>query len=243
MGERGAFDGVVLEESHPLLPAAARERLPGWPRAGSPEMWLAVLGLLCLAWTLMGGAFWLWQGWTYLHDDRAYWTKAGVGLALVVAAGHALRASHLLRSRFEVESTVTWLELHGEWVRPAETGPATVQALRARVAVAQARSVFYAAAPHRLGSRTLRSLGGDDAAASQWLQTLQQLAQTLAQAQPAAATEPSRARVSNPAPAVAPSPPPAPPAPAAGRYCAVCSATLPPVARFCPGCGSAVPQA
>ena len=243
VGERGAFDGVVLEESHPLLPAAARERLPGWPRAGSPEMWLAVLGLLCLAWTLMGGAFWLWQGWTYLHDDRAYWTKAGVGLALVVAAGHALRASHLLRSRFEVESTVTWLELHGEWVRPAETGPARVQALRARVAVAQARSVFYAAAPHRLGSRTLRSLGGDDAAASQWLQTLQQLAQTLAQAQPAAATEPSRARVSNPAPAVAPSPPPAPPAPAAGRYCAVCSATLPPVARFCPGCGSAVPQA
>ena len=246
VGERGAFDGVVLEESHPLLPAAARERLPGWPRAGSPEMWLAVLGLLCLAWTLMGGAFWLWQGWTYLHDDRAYWTKAGVGLALVVAAGHALRASHLLRSRFEVESTVTWLELHGEWVRPAETGPATVQALRARVAVAQAQSVFYAAAPHRLGSRTLRSLGGDDAAASRWLQTLQQLAQTLAQAQPAAATEPRRARGSNPAPAVAPSPPPAPPpppAPAAGRRCAVCSATLPAVARFCPGCGSAVPQA
>ncbi|MFN9102957.1 MAG: hypothetical protein ACK5WT_09605 [Betaproteobacteria bacterium] len=248
-GGQGTFSGVVLEESHPLLPAASRVRPSGWPRAGSPEMWLAALGLLCMAWTLMGGAFWLWQGWTYLHDDRAYWTKAGVGLALVVAAGHALRASHLLRSRFEVESTITWLELHGEWVRPAETSPATVQSQRARVAVAQARSVFYAAAPHRLGSRTLRSLGGDDAAAAKWLQTLQQLAQSLAHAQPAA-TEPRRARggVPVPAPAVAvaqdaPPAPLAPSSPAVGRHCGVCSAAVPAVARFCPGCGSAVPQA
>ncbi|MFM7507553.1 MAG: hypothetical protein ACKO3M_13560, partial [Rubrivivax sp.] len=172
-GAQGVFDGVVLEESHPLLPSAAREQAWGWPRSRSPEMWMAALGLLCLAWTMVGGAFWIWQGWTYLHDARDYWTKGGVGLALVVAAGHALRTSHLLRSRFEVESTVTWLELHGQWLRPAGSSPASVQRHLAHVAVAQARSVFYAAADHRLGSRTLRSLHGDDAAALQWLQTLQ----------------------------------------------------------------------
>ena len=43
--------------------------------------------------TAMGGVFWTWQGWTQLRDASVYWTKAGVGLALVVAAGHALRVS------------------------------------------------------------------------------------------------------------------------------------------------------
>jgi hypothetical protein len=245
-GAQGAFSGVVLEESHPVLPAAARERPLAWPRAGSPEMWLAALGLLCLVWTPLGGAFWLWQGWTYLHDDRVFWTKAGVGLALVVAAGHALRASHLLWSRFEVDSTITWLELRGQWVRPAEAAEAGVQSHRARAAVAQARSVFYAAADHRLGSRTLRSLKGDAAAAGQWLQTLQRLAQTLAQSR-MAAEEPRRYPARVPAKTAVPdaqaSPPRPPSPPAAGRPCTVCSAAVPAAARFCPSCGSAMPRA
>ncbi|MFM7507305.1 MAG: hypothetical protein ACKO3M_12270, partial [Rubrivivax sp.] len=181
--------------------------------------------------------------------------KAGVGLALVVAAGHALRASHMLWSRFEVDSTITWLELHGEWVRPAQAAEAGVQAHRARAVVAQARSVFYAAADHRLGSRTLRSLAGDDAAAGQWLQTLQRQAQTLARSR-AAAEEPrrppARTTVKTVVPDAAPSPPPPPlppvpplppSPPAAGRPCAVCGAAVPAMARFCPGCGSAVPRA
>ncbi len=253
-GERGRFSGVVLEESHPLLPPHARERPLAWPRAGSPEMWLAALGLLCLVWTLLGGVFWAWQGWTQLRDAGVYWTKSGVGLALVVAAGHALRVSHLLWSRFEVESTVTWLELQGEWARSAAGGPASVQTHGARVAVAQARSVFYAAADHRLGSRTLRSLKGDDAAAQQWLQTLQQMAHTVAQALPdagerrrareaAASAAAARAAAAAPAPAPAAASAPAPAAPRPARYCAVCGTAVLPGARFCQHCGSALPQA
>ena len=243
-GERGRFNGVVLEESHPLLAAAARERPLAWPRWGTPEMWLVMMGVLCLAWTLMGGAFWTWQGWTQLRDAGAYWTKSGVGLALVVAAGHALRVSHLLWSRFEVESTLVWLEFQGEWLRPNAAVPATVQSHGVRAAVAQARSVFYAAAEHRLGSRTLRGLRGDDAAAQQWLQTLQRTASTLAQSQPDAA-EKRRSREAAAAALAAravaqASPPAAPPRPA--RYCSVCGTAVLAGARFCQHCGSSLPQ-
>jgi hypothetical protein len=246
-GERGRFQGLVLEESHPMLPAHARERPLSWPRPGSPEMWLALLGMLCLVWTLMGSVFWSWQAWTQLRDAGVFWTKAGVGLALVVAAGHALRVSHLLWSRFELESTLLWLEFQGEWVRAAPGAAATAQSLHARVAVARAHSVFYAAAEHRLGSRTLRGLRGDDAAASQWLQTLQQHVSTLVQAQPDAA---ERRRVREAAAAraaalaaqstIAPAPA-APPRPA--RYCAVCGTAVLAGARFCQHCGSSLPQA
>lgn len=249
-GERGRFQGVVLEESHPLLAPAARERPLAWPRRGTPEMWLALLGLLCLVWTLMGGVFWAWQGWTQLRDAGVYWTKAGVGLALVVAAGHALRVSHLLWSRFEVESTVHWLEFQGEWSRAGAGAPATVHQHGVRVAVAQARSVFYAAAEHRVGSRTLRGLRGDDAAARQWLQTLQQLSQTLAQAQPDAA---ERRRVRETAAAAAlraaalaaqsTLPAAAAPAPRMARFCTVCGQAVLAGGRFCQHCGSALPQA
>ena len=244
-GERGRFKGVVLEESHPLLAPAARERPLAWPRWGTPEMWLVMMGMLCLTWTLMGGAFWVWQGWTQLHDDSDYWTKAGVGLALVVAAGHALRVSHLLWSRFEVESTVVWLEFQGEWLRPNAAMPAIVQNHGVRVAVAQARSVFYAAAEHRLGSRTLRGLRGDDAAARQCLQTLQKAASTLAQAQPDTAEkrrirEAAAAALAARAVAQA-SQPAAPPRPA--RYCSVCGTAVLAGARFCQHCGSSLPQA
>lgn len=248
-GERGRFNAVVLEESHPLLAAGARTRPRGWPRWGSPEMWLALLGVLCLVWTLLGGVFWAWQGWTQLRDASVYWTKAGVGLALVVAAGHALRVSHLLWSRFEVESTLTWLEFQGEWVRPAANAAASVQSHSVRVAVAQATSVFYAAAEHRLGSRTLRGLRGDDAAARQWLQTLQQLSATLAQTQPDAAEKrrvreaaaaAASARAAAQAAQAAQSAAPVPPRPA--RYCSVCGTAVLAGARFCQHCGSSLPQ-
>ncbi len=248
-GDRGRFQGVVLEESHPLLPEGGRERPPAWPRAGSPEMWLAMLGVLCLVWTLLGGVFWCWQAWTQLRDAGVFWTKAGVGLALVVAAGHALRVSHLLWSRFEVESTVTWIEFQGDWLRPSPAGPASVQSHSVRVAVARARSVFYAAAEHRLGSRTLRGLRGDDAAARQWLQTLHQLSTTLAQAQPDAAEkrrvrEAAAAAAATRAAALAAQstlPAAAPPRPA--RYCSVCGTAVLAGARFCQHCGSALPPA
>jgi hypothetical protein len=212
-------------------------------------MWLALLGLLCLVWTLMGGVFWAWQGWTQLRDAGVYWTKAGVGLALVVAAGHALRVSHLLWSRFEVESTVHWLEFQGEWSRAGAGAPPTVHQHGVRVAVAQARSVFYAAAEHRVGSRTLRGLRGDDAAARQWLQTLQQLSQNLAQAQPDAA---ERRRVRETAAAAAlraaalaaqsTLPAAAAPAPRMSRFCTVCGQAVLAGGRFCQHCGSALPQ-
>jgi hypothetical protein len=248
-GERGRFSGVVLEESQPLLPAGERERPLAWPRAGSPEMWLAALGLLCLAWTLLGGAFWVWQGWTQLRDAGVYWTKAGVGLALVVAAGHALRVSHLLWSRFEVESTICWIGLQGDWMRLAPSLPANVHGHGARVAVAQARSVFYAAAEHRAGSRTLRSLQGDDEAARQWLQTLHQLSQTVAQAQPDAAErrrerEAAAGAAARAAALAAQStlPAAATAAPRSARYCAVCGTAVLAGARFCQHCGSALPQ-
>jgi hypothetical protein len=139
---------------------------------------------------------------------------------------------------------VVWLEFQGEWLRPNAAVPATVQSHGVRVAVAQARSVFYAAAEHRLGSRTLRGLRGDDAASQQWLQTLQKTASTLAQTQPDAAEkrrtrEAAAAAVAARAVAQA-SPPAAPPRPA--RYCSVCGTAVLAGARFCQHCGSSLPQ-
>jgi NADH pyrophosphatase NudC (nudix superfamily) len=123
--------------------------------------------------------------------------------------------------------------------------PAIVQNHGVRVAVAQARSVFYAAAEHRLGSRTLRGLRGDDAAARQCLQTLQKAASTLAQAQPDTAEkrrirEAAAAALAARAVAQA-SQPAAPPRPA--RYCSVCGTAVLAGARFCQHCGSSLPQA
>ncbi len=253
-GERGSLAARVLEETNPLLPAAGRERNARWSAAAGPERWLWLLGGLALLWTLMGAALWVWNGWFQLRDGSVYWTKAGIGLALIVAAGHALRVAHLLWSRFEVDSTLLSLEFDGEWTRPAapERGlrgaapSADLQSLNVRVGVARARSVFYAAAEHRLGSRTLRGIAGDTAAARQWLERLQAVAGSVAQAQPAVAERRRQAResaASQRAAAAASAAAATPPAGRPARYCAVCGTAVLAGARFCQQCGSALPQA
>jgi hypothetical protein len=257
---RGRVSARVLEESNPLLGAADRGRPRDWAHSTGPERWLWLLGALALVWTLMGAALWAWNGWFQLRDANVFWTKSGIGLALIVAAGHALRVSHLLWSRFEVDSTVLSLEFEADWARLPSTdrhtrdgealGTVDLQSLQVRVAVAQARSVFFAAAEHRLGSRTLRGLVGDAAAARQWLERLQALAVSVSQAQPAAAEKRRQARESAQAlraaalaasatvPQVA-----AAAAPRPARYCAVCGTAVLAGARFCQHCGSALPPA
>jgi hypothetical protein len=247
--DRGRLTGVVLEESQPLLATADRQRPLHWPGLGTPELWLWLLAGLCLLWTVLGSVFWAWQGWTQLRDASVHWTKAGVGLALIVAGGHALRAMHLLWSRFEVDSTITWLEFQGEWARPAPGAAAVLRSHQVRATVAQVRSVFYAAADNRLGSRTLRGLRGDEAAARQWLQQLQQLA-AVPSPVPAESADKRRPRegvMPRPAAAApaaaAPAAAPAAAAARAPRYCAVCGTAVLAGARFCQHCGSSLPQA
>lgn len=279
----GRFQALVLEESQPLVAtaplspradgragaAANTVPLPASPRgqAGPPPRGaLLALCTLGLAWTLAGGLAWLWLAWAHMQNPVASWVPAASGIAALAVGGYALRVGHLLWSRVEVVSTLTWLELEGAWARGSTDGPrgreegvARTQGWQLRSRVAVLRSMFYAAAPHGPGSRVMLAMGAHRAAASAWLATLQELARRTAPAatfNPAAAapavaaaggalarprTLPAQAPAPAPAqaPAVAPVSPPVRPT----RFCTHCGTATPPGARFCPHCGTVLPVA
>jgi len=156
-GEAGAatvFSAKVLEETQPTLPQYTRARPPN--AVGARWLWLLVLLVLGLLLTLGGGALWVMLAAAQMDTVGASWVSAATSLVLVVAGGHALRIGHLLWSRFEVESTLVSVE-----GRASAGAPPMAMSW----AVARARSVFYAAADHVVGGRTLLELRADVEAA------------------------------------------------------------------------------
>lgn len=242
--DQGDYRAVVLEESQPLVPHTGRDLAPA--AAQSPErtrglLWLDGLGMV---WSLTGGVLWLWLALAHMRDVDASWVPGAAGLACLLAGAYALRAGHLLWSRVEVQSTLTWLDFQGRYQKlgdaAAEGGargrgepPVRVLGLQLRARVAVARSVFYAAAPHPLGSRVLLELAPHRGGAAAWLQMLQAYAR---QAAPAAAVQPvaaARPRARAPGASDA-GPPPRRPA----RFCPHCGTPVLAGARFCQHCGS-----
>jgi hypothetical protein len=235
----GSFSAVVLEESQPLhlaKPMPRRSLLAEW----ASRSWLWMLVLASLVWTLLGGALFVRLAYQHMADGSAPWNTAGVALALVLAGGYALRVAHLLWSRIEVESNITWLTLGGTALRAPGERDFVIDGMQLRCCMAQARSVFFAAAPHTPGSRALLSLAPRPAAATAWVQHLQNFArasQTVGQGAVAAAQAARlRAREERAEQQAAAASAPRVPA----RFCSACGTPVLSGARFCQQCGNSL---
>ncbi len=266
--EVGSFGATVLEESQPMVPppgkggAASR----GGSSASAPasrRMWLLALDVLGLLWSVAGGLLWARAAWQHMHDSAALWTTTTAGLACLLAGGWALRVAHLLWSRIEVDSTITWLELKGSYFRlpGAASPPPTADAAgwarseapvgvdegSLRCSVAHARSMFYAAGTYELGSRTLLTLTPDAAGAALWTTLAQDFSRKV-QTSPAAtapAVLAARARARERRQAEQREPAGAAAAMGAGsvarrpaRFCSACGTPVLAGARFCQQCGN-----
>ncbi len=266
--EEGSFSGLVLEESQPLVPGAAR----GMVKSAAPRapvkhgLWLPLLAWAGLVASLAGGLMWAWSTRTHLQDGSASWLPSMVGLVCLLLGAYAMRVAHLLWSRVEVDSSFIWLDFKGSFFRvtgvpgvpgvpgvqgvapAAATGrdaaavPIGVEGLTLKSCVVQARSAYYAAGPNSLGSRTLVSLVGDSKAATHWTSLAQGFAQTLAQS-PAATTSAVAAMAAARGKVrerrrADEQAADAPRKPA--RFCAGCGTPLLVGARFCQHCGATV---
>ncbi len=232
----GRFLLSVLEESQPLLPADQRDGIP--PPPMGRRIWLLALGGLGLLLTLAGGLLWIRMGHALVQDASAGWTSAGPAMVLLVAGGYACRLGHLLWSRIEVESTLLWVECRrgkeagddDKQAAPAGTETSTVQL---RLCVVQARSAFYSAGEHKIGSRILAHLTGDEDAARRSIDQLRAYTERAAtsrpEVRPPAASSPNVPARSTGAASAAPA-----------KFCPACGTPVLQGARFCQSCGAAL---
>ena len=263
--DEAQFQAVVLEESQPLVPSqlarGVRQTAPALPQTPARLRTLLALDVAGLLWSLAGALAWVWLAWAHMRAPGAAWVPAAAGIAAMTVGGYALRVGHLLWSRVEVSSTLTWLAMEGPMQRLAEAGRGRaehlrVPALRLRARVAVLKSVFYAAAPHGPGSRAMLDLQAQRNAGQAWLTAVQELARH-AQPAPTPAVQAvarakardqrdGRAAENEAAPASAANAPSSGMAPAfapkrPARFCMHCGTPLLQGARFCQHCGSVVP--
>jgi hypothetical protein len=240
----GSFKAALFEESQPVQ-APASERLGG--------RWLRALSAMGMAFSLSGGAAWLWLAWTQMHNPQALWLAGVLGGAFLIAGTYAMRLGHLPWSRVELSSTILWIEAEGAYVRlPTPEGTpvaARSHAVNSHVCAAQARSAFYSAASPLLGSRTLLGWSADGKSTQRWSDYLRALGQgatggfvtrptapapavpsaASVSASPAARPRLPRAADADSAPLVAKRP---------ARFCSACGTPLLAGARFCQQCGN-----
>lgn len=221
-----------LEESQPVIPAdqGSTARHDG----GARRSWLLALLLLALPLTLAGGLLWGWVVVDQLRRVSPAGTMAAASVLLVLAGGHALRVAHLLWSRIEVDSLLLSLAYSA-----APAGARGTSAASLRWTVLRARSVFYAAAAHHIGSRMLLRLVPDEEVARRSALAVQGYAQKIAPAGGAEAA--ARPTAPSPRPAAAPASRPAAPVAPGLRYCVGCGVSMPATARYCPRCGERQP--
>lgn len=258
----------VLEESQPLvhpLSVAAVKKAPR-PEVTDPDApvraapapslnpppgagWLRLLALCGLVWALVGALLWLWLAYSRMKNPAAPWWPAALGLAFVGGAGYALRVGHLLWSRMELQSTLTWLDMKGSFVRtgaavpaaPEKVGsqraekPVQVATLDMHCGVAQLRSVFYAAVPARaLGMRTLLDWAIDMKGAEAWIAFVRSHARGGSAVMPeAGAPRVPGKPVGRPAEVE-------PTQRRSAKFCAACGTPVLAGARFCQHCGNSL---
>jgi hypothetical protein len=262
--QSGACSAKVLEESQPMVHpmSVAAQQAPGRaetidpdrppPALAAPRLnpppgvgWLKLLAVGGVVWALVGALLWLWLAYSRMSSGAPTWWPGAMGLAFLGGAGYALRIGHLLWSRIELESTLTWIELKGDYVRTgavAATPPdrlgsqrgeraVRVDTLELQALVAQLRSVFYAAVPGRaLGYRTLLDWQPDGKAAASWLA----FAEAFPRGSEAAAAALAAARPGQRAAAAEAA---APSGSRGLRACAACGTPAPAKARYCQHCG------
>lgn len=230
---------AMLEESQPQPLPERADREGGEARS---RPWLLALASLGVAMTLAGIVLWVLLAYHLIQNSQASWATAATAVVLVAAGGYALRIGHLLWSRTEVESLLVSIDFRAVDTRPAA---AVERPMRLRARVVRLRTLFYLAADHVLGSRTLVRAQGDEASARRFVDQVRAYAERslvepgLAM-RATAATTPPRA----PGPVAAPGPAgrisPAAPAAAPARFCHACGTPLLQGARFCQNCGAAV---
>ncbi len=270
--DRAAVSGEcrvqVLEESQPLVHPLSVAVAPKTPRpevtdpdapvraAPAPRLnpppgagWLRLLAVCGLVWAVVGALLWLWLAYTRMKNPAAPWWPAALGLAFVGGAGYALRVGHLLWSRIELQSTLTWLDMKGSFVRTGAAAPATpekvgaqraekpvqVDTLDMHCSVVQLRSVFYAAVPARaLGMRTLLDWAIDMKGAEAWIGFVRAHTRGGGGVPPDTIAPRAQAR-----PAARAGDAEAPPRRSA-KFCAACGTPVLAGARFCQHCGNSL---
>ncbi len=259
--EQSNFSATMLEESQPLLAAGAAGAGGAGGAGGTGPLAAArrrgtlVLGFLGWLLSMAGALLWVLTAYQHMRDSATAWTLSSVGLACLLVGQHAVRVTHLLWSRLEVDSTLLWLDikglafrLPGAQVAPAAPAaaagwargeaPVAVENLVLRVCAAQLRSVFYAAGPHDLGSRTLLNIVPLPKSAAVWTALARDFAakagNSPAAANPALVAARIRAREQRLAQQAEGSP--ASPRRAA-RFCSACGTPVLAGARFCQNCG------
>ena len=249
--DEGSVAACVLEESQPLTSAdSGASRSPVAPSVQTRWLWL--LDALGLAVTVAGGLLLAWAARAHLQDSTAPWLPFSVGLVCVLVGGYALHIGHLLWSRVEVDSSITWLDFKGTFVRASgavvmaggavpqrapSSRPLGIEALTVKSWVVLARSVFYAAGSHGIGSRTLVALVQDSKATAGWTALVQGFVRNaaLSATEASPGLQEARARVRERR-VVEPGPEQKRPA----RFCAGCGTPLLVGARFCQHCGGSV---
>ena len=245
--DEGSFSASVLEESQPLTaPAVGQARALVAPSVQTRWVWL--LDASGLAFSVLGAVLWLWAARAHMQDPTASWLPASVGLVCILAGGYALRIGHLLWSRVEVDSSITWLDFKGTFLRASGAVAAVpnrapggvalgIEGLVIKAWVVQARSVFYAAGGHGIGSRTLVALVQDSKTAATWPALAQAFVRNaaLSPAEASPGLQEARARVRERRVAE-----PGNVAKRLARFCAGCGTPLLVGARFCQHCGGSV---
>ena len=249
--DEGNVAASVLEESQPLTSAdAGAARSPVAPSVQTRWVWL--LDALGLVVTVAGGLLLAWAARAHLQDATASWMPFAVGGVCVLVGGYAMHIGHLLWSRVEVDSAITWLDIKGTFVRAAGGAVAAaasvpqrgqgattlgIEELTVKAWVVMARSVFYAAGPHGIGSRTLVALVQDSKATAAWTALVQGFVRNAAlnatDASPGLQEARARVRERRVAEPGTVQKRPA-------RFCAGCGTPLLVGARFCQHCGASV---
>ena len=169
----GNFKGLLLEETQPMAPSAFTKMDWSVVMAYPRFFWLMVIDALGVMLTLAGTAALVMFAMQFdpLQDWRPVLGFATLGLSLVAVGGYAFRSAHQLWGRFDFESTLTWIEMEGSFIRSkidlgnrlqdrvfTERDVINVENMTLRVWVTQLRSVVFGHQSH--GSATRRIITG-----------------------------------------------------------------------------------
>lgn len=169
----GNFKGLLLEETQPMAPSAFNKMDWSAVMAYPRFFWLMVIDALGVVLTLAGTVALVVFAVRFdpMQDWRPVLGFATLGLSLVAVGGYAFRSAHQLWGRFDFESTLTWIEMEGSFIRSkidlgnrlqdrvfTERDVINVENMTLRVWVTQLRSVVFGHQSH--GSATRRIITG-----------------------------------------------------------------------------------
>lgn len=174
LGSRaGNFKGQMLEETQPMAPSAFKRMDFSVAKAYPRFFWLMVIDLMGVVLTLAGALALVVFAVRFepTSDWRPVLGFASLGLSLVAVGGYAFRSAHTLWGRFDFESSLTWVEMEGSFIRSkvdignrlqdrvfTEREVVNVENMTFRVWVMQLRSVVFGHQSH--GSVTPRIITG-----------------------------------------------------------------------------------